>query len=176
MQRWFYDETASSFWDDLLSHVAEALSLARSAGVPVVHVITRYSRDRSDWPKAWLGRDAMWCLEGTTGVEILEQVAPLEGEPVVVKTRFSGFYGTDLDRVLQASGVDTLFIAGFASDVCVRLTTMDAYNCDYDLYLLSECVHAAREDTAASIDYLAWLTNLQVLTNQELTFFLDGME
>jgi nicotinamidase-related amidase len=95
---------------------------------------------------------------------------------VVIKKRFSGFYGTALQDTLCERDVDTLFIAGYSSDVCVRMTTMDAYNRDYDLYLLSDCVHADREDTDESIRYLAWLTNLRPITNDELAAILEGYE
>jgi nicotinamidase-related amidase len=168
MQRWFYDENPQPFRDKLLPNVAAALALARSAAIPVVHVITRYSQDRSDWPKVYRDRDKIWCLEGTDGVQILDEARPLPGEPVVVKTRFSGFYDSELDATLQGLGVDTLVFAGYSSDVCVRLTVMDAYNRGYDQYLLADCVHAGREDTEASIEYLRWLTNITVIDAKEM--------
>ena len=173
MQKEFSDEKPQPFREKLLPNIDTALNLARSAGVPVVHVITRYSRDKSDWPKAWRHGNGIWCLEGTDNVQILDQARPLPGEPVVVKKRFSGFYRTALQGILCERGIDTLFIAGYSSDVCVRMTTMDAYNRDYDLYLLSDCVHAAREDTEESIAYLARLTNLRPITNDELAAILE---
>ena len=168
MQQWFLDENPQPFHEKLLPNVQAALALARSAGIPVVHVITRYSHDRSDWPRVYRGKDKIWCLEGTEGVEIVDEARPLPGEPVVVKTRFSGFYESDLDGTLQRLGVDTLFFAGYSSDVCVRLTVMDAYNRGYDQYLLADCVHAAREDTQVSIRYLQWLTQIEVITAAQM--------
>ena len=174
MQRWFYDENPQPFCDKLLPNVGAALSLARSAGIPVVHVITKYSRDRSDWPKVYRDRDKIWCLEGTDGVQVLDEARPQPGESVVVKTRFSGFYDSELDATLREIGVDTLFFAGYSSDVCVRLTVMDAFNRDYDQYLLSDCVHAAKEDAAASIEYLRWLTRIKVITAQGMVAVCRG--
>jgi len=147
----------------------------RTSEVPVIHVITRYSQDRSDWPAAWQHLDSIWCLEGTEGVQILEDVKPLEGEKVVVKTRFSGFYNSELDSVLRSVHVDSLFIAGYSSDVCVRMTTMDAYNRDYRLFLLADCIHAAREDTEATVKYLQWLTNLKVVSIEEMREILQEL-
>ncbi len=175
MQTWFFDNNPLPFWKDLLSNIHTALMLARTTKIPVIHVITRYSQDKSDWPAAWQDLDPIWCLEGTEGVQILPQARPLAGEKVVIKTRFSGFYNSHLERVLQDLAVDTLFITGYASDVCVRLTTMDAYNRGYRLFLLADCVHAEREDTAKSIAYLRWLTNLGVISNTELPELLKGI-
>ena len=78
---------AGSFWEPLLENTARALEAMRQRGVPVVYVVTCYRRDRSDWPAAWQHLREIWCLEGTTGVEIMAPVRPVEGEPVVVKTR-----------------------------------------------------------------------------------------
>ena len=113
----------------LLPNIATALRLARTTSVLVVHVITRYSRDKSDWPKAWRHGDRIWCLEGTDNVQILDQARPLPGEPVVVKNRFSGSYRTALQGILRERGIDTL-------------------------------------------QYLAWLTNLRPITNDELAWAL----
>ena len=74
-----------------------------------------------------------------------------------------------LDDTLQRLGIDTLFFAGYSSDVCVRLTVLDAYNRGYDQYLLADCVHAAREDTETSIRYLQWLTQIEVIDAKEMT-------
>ena len=170
MQRFFYDRYHEVFCDKLVPNIKAALSMARSSNVPAIHVVTRYSKDKSDWPKTRRHRDHIKCLEGAKDAQILPHVQPLPGEHVVVKTRFSGFYNSSLDSALRELGADTLFIAGFASDVCVRFTTIDAYNRDYDLFLLEDCVHAV-EDTEASIQYLQWLTNLTVVSNKELPYY-----
>lgn len=174
VQRAFYDDKPKVFRTKLLPNIAAALHTVRSADVPVVHVITRYRLDGSDWPRAWRDLDRTWCQEGSEGTQILAEARPLPGDPVVVKTRFSGSYRTALEDTLRERGIDTLLIAGYSSDVCVRLTAMDAYNRDYDLYLLSDCVHADRENTEESIRYLEWLTRLRPVANDELAAFLSG--
>ena len=174
LQEWFRQDHPGRFWGLLLENTRRALDMMRQRGLPVVHVVTRYRRDRSDWPAAWQHLEQIWCLEGTPGVEIMAPVQPAEGEPVVVKTRFSGFYQTDLERTLSALEVDTLFLAGYSSDVCVRMTAMDAYNRGYCLYLLRDCLHGDREETESSIDYLRWLTNTSSVSLDEVleTHFL----
>jgi len=174
LQEWFRDDHPGSFWEPLLTNTARALKEMRQREVPVVHVVTRYRRDRSDWPAAWQHLEEMWCLEGTPGVEIMAPVRPIEDEPVVVKTRFSGFFETDLERTLSALDVDTLLLAGYSSDVCVRMTAMDAYNRGYCLYLLRDCVHGDREETASSIEYLRWLTNTHIVSLEEAVDVVGG--
>ena len=176
MQKYFLDENPKPFQEKLLRNISTLLSLMRSSGVPVIHVITRYSKGKSDWPEAWKHRDSIWCLEDTEGVQILEEVRPLAGERIVVKTRFSGFYNSELDSVLRSLHADTLFIAGYSSDVCVRMTTMDAYNRDYRLFLLADCTYAAGEDTEASFQYLQRLTNLAVVSIKEVKEILQELD
>ncbi|MFC1976130.1 cysteine hydrolase family protein [Chloroflexota bacterium] len=174
MQEYFRDENPIPFKEKLLPNIKEVLTVVRSSGIPVVHVITRYSQDKSDWPQAWQHLEQIWCLEGTEGVRILEEAKPLEKEPVVTKTRFSGFYDSNLENVIQGLDIDTLFIAGYSSDVCVRMTILDAYNRGYGLFLLTDCVHAAKGDTKDSIQYLRWLTNLEVVVMKGLRSRLEA--
>lgn len=168
LQEWFRQGHPGPFWEPLLANTARAIEAMRQRVVPVVHVVTRYRCDRTDWPAAWQHLEEIWCLEGTPGVRIMAPVCPVEDEPVVVKTRFSGFYETDLERILTELDVDTLLLAGYSSDVCVRMTAMDAYNRGYRLYLLRDCVHGDREETESSIDYLRWLTNAHIVSLDEL--------
>ena len=162
MQRYFLSDAddPAVFYHKLIPNIRRALDAARAAQVPIVHLITRYRRDKSDWPAIYQERDAIWCLEGSEGVEVFSELEPQAGEEVVIKTRFSGFYNSALDGVLQRLDVDTLFITGFACDVCVRYTTLDAYNRGYQLVLVSDCVHSSREDTTATIQHLKWLTKM----------------
>ncbi len=171
MQKFFLREHPDTFRQKLLPNIAGLLAAVRSRGIPVIHVITRYSSDKSDWPKAWKKRGSIWCLEGSGDERILKETEPLPGEPLIVKTRYNAFYRTDLHRTLRALPADMVVLAGYSSDVCVRMTAMDAYNRGYRLTVLSDCVHSAREDTAVSLRYLAWLTNARVLSSQE---FIHG--
>lgn len=79
-------------------------------------------------------------VEGTWGAEIVEELAPLPGEPVVCKQRYSGFAGTDLDHVLKTLGIRYCLFIGGATNVCVSATLMDAFSLDYWPILISDAV------------------------------------
>ena len=53
LQEWFREDHPGPFWEPLLENTARSLEAMRQRAVPVVHVVTRYRRDRSDWPAAW---------------------------------------------------------------------------------------------------------------------------
>jgi len=79
-------------------------------------------------------------VEGTWGVEIVDELRPLPGEPVVRKQRYSGFAGTDLDFVLKTLGVKYCLFMGGAANVCVSATLMDAFSHDYWPVLIADAV------------------------------------
>jgi nicotinamidase-related amidase len=135
----------------------------------LVHIHTHYSADKSDWPRAWSHREQIWCMHGTKGVEVIESLAPLPGEPVIVKKRFSAFHDTQLDGLLRASGIDGLLLCGYSSDVCVRFTAVDAYNRNYNVTLLSDCTAPEKEDPEESMRYLKRFINARIIT-------LEGFE
>ena len=110
----------------------------------------------------------MWCMENTDDCKIIPAARPAENETVIIKKRFSSFYETQLDEVLQQNKIDTLFIAGFSGDVCVRMTTMDAFNRGYNLFWISDCIESLFEDYKKSEEYIQNLTKLKVVTIDEM--------
>ncbi len=107
----------------------------RSKGIPVIYACQAHRRDGSDaglmaviWPGVREGRA---LVKGTEGVEVYEEIKPLEGDVVIEKRRYSAFYNTDLELVLKNRGVDTLIIVGAATNIGCESTARDATNRDY---------------------------------------------
>lgn len=73
------------------------------------------------------------CLVGTPEHELAEELRDLESKAhaVVQKTRYSAFYGTDLDRNLRDLAPDEVHVIGVCTDICVLHTTADLRNRDY---------------------------------------------
>ena len=129
------------------------LEQAHEAGVLVVYVQAIYDAPfRSaamEERKLRLRNDRWPCISGTWGAEFY-RVCPLPGDPVVVKHRYSGMIGTDLDAVLKTHGVKSLLLAGVATDTCVESTGRDAYFMDYYVSLISDCSGAFNESDHSS--------------------------
>lgn len=68
---------------------------------------------------------------GTWDFQIVKELAPQPADIVIVKSRYSGFHGTDLDSILRGLGIRNLLIAGIASNVCVESTIRDAFFLEY---------------------------------------------
>jgi nicotinamidase-related amidase len=71
------------------------------------------------------------CVAGTWGSRIIEPLAPLPGEPVLPKTRYSGFYGTPLETLLAEIQPDEVEVVGVCTSICVMDTVGGLANRDY---------------------------------------------
>jgi len=101
-----------------LDQAAELLDRARSAGIPVVHIMHD------------AGEGSPYDVRDEIG-QIVERVAPREGELVIVKTFPNAFIGTDLDQRLTAAPGRDLILAGFMTHMCVSSTARGAFSLGY---------------------------------------------
>jgi len=143
--------------------IRRVLDAARQVGVPVVHVRMAHAADLADAGapdgphrvkhlRMKVGEsDAL--LEGTWNTEILPELRPLDGEPVITKTRYSGFYETDLHDTLVALGVKCLVVTGCTTSICVESTVRDAMFRGYTCLVLEDCTAEpiGRENHDASL-------------------------
>ena len=133
----------------MVPKLVEALQICRKAGIKVLFTAHSHRRDGSDMglfddmhpPIA--NRAAL--VDGTPGVDIYPELAPVAGEHVIKKHRYSAFFGTDLDIVLREWGVDTVIISGTTTENCCHATARDAMFRNYRVVFLS--------DATATYDY-----------------------
>jgi len=85
------------------------------------------------------GSPSRILIRDTWNTDILGELAPEPGDTVVWKTRYSGFFETELDALLRARGVRSLVVTGCTTSVCVDSTIRDAMFRDYSCLLLEDC-------------------------------------
>lgn len=133
------------------------VAAARGAGTPVIFVglFTAPETDSATWKERMRRRggdpdnESALCRVGQPGSAFYGP-QPLAGEPVVRKTRYSGFVGTDLDARLKALGVDTLVVAGLTTECCVDSTVRDAFSLDYHVFVAADACAAYEADIHAA--------------------------
>ncbi|MER7772313.1 cysteine hydrolase [Kitasatospora sp. NPDC096140] len=138
--------------DTAVRGAAAALAAARAHGVPVVHVplvLTPGAPELESWTPARLGLRAAipkagtW-IQGSAGVEFAEAFQPALGEPVVRgRAGASAFAGSsDFDLILRRLGVTDLYLAGFATHVCVESTLREAHDRGYTTHVIHDACAA----------------------------------
>ena len=148
--------------------IAELISSARKASVPVIFVITHH--DPFTDSLAWRSRqiyeeDKIICLTGSWGAESY-QIDRKDADYVIVKNRYSGFHETNLNLVLNTLGRRKLLFCGFTTNVCVETTLRDATSRDFIAALVSDCAAAftpeEHQNSMINIErYFGSLTTLQ---------------
>lgn len=129
--------------------IRNVLAAARAAGLLVIHTRQGYRADHADYPEfrrarnryrgAKAGADGPSLVRGTPGWEIIQELAPAPGEPIVDKRANGAFHGTDLSDLLMARGIRHLAFCGNTIDVCVHTTLRDANDRGYECLLLTDC-------------------------------------
>ena len=124
--------------------------LARDA-VATIYANDNYGQWRSDF------RDVLRCCRerGGTAAEIADVLAPSDEDLFILKPRHSAFFATPLDLVLTQMHAKRLVITGFAADICVQLTAMDASLRGYELWVPSDCT--AAESPGLKAEALAYM-------------------
>jgi nicotinamidase-related amidase len=132
--------------EDIVPKIQHLLQFCRANQMPVIYLHTTKRKDLADVgifadikPQTHDADDVWSNFEGSPGAELYEPVKPAEGDILVKKFRYSGFYGTQLENLLRALGRDTIAITGVATNVCCDSTARDGAMRDFKVLFLSDC-------------------------------------
>ena len=143
-----------SLLEAIVSTTQAVLHAWRAAGGLVVHTREAHQPDLSDCPPAKRNRGAPTLrigdegpmgrilVMGEPGNQIIDALAPVEGEIVIDKPGKGAFYATGLHEMLQARGITHLLFAGVTTEVCVQTTMREANDRGYDGLLLEDCTES----------------------------------
>lgn len=149
----------------MAERISELKREMRRLGAPVIYVNDNFGRWRSDF-RAYVDH----CLEhDVLGKPIVEKLRPEKEDYFVMKPKHSGFYSTTLDTLLEYLGVETIVMAGVASNICVLFTANDAYMRDYKLVVPRDCVAAnSREENEHALRQMAAVLKADVRSSCEI--------
>ena len=127
------------------------LDACREAGITVIHTREGHRPDLSDCPPAKLTRNGVTfigtdgpmgriLIRGERGHDIVDELSPGAGEPVIDKPGKGAFYATDLEAILRSRGITTLVVCGVTTEVCVHTTVREANDRGFECVVLADCV------------------------------------
>ncbi|MFT3966487.1 MAG: cysteine hydrolase [Sphingobium sp.] len=127
----------------VLENTAAAIAAARAAGIGIGYVRVGFSPDYREAPAAspiFSGARKNGIFQfGSWGTEVHASLAPQEGDFDIRKHRVSPFYGTSLEPILRANGIERLVLSGVSTNGVVHSGARDGHDRDYECIILEDC-------------------------------------
>jgi nicotinamidase-related amidase len=154
--------------DRLVQAINELIGLVRTASYPVLWVRQEFEPDLQDAFLEMRAKQIHTVIKGTEGCQILAALDVAPTDRVIVKKRYSAFFGTNLDSILTELAPDSIILAGINTHACIRTTAIDAYQRDFAVVLASDCVDSYDDEHhAISLRYMKDKI-ASILSNQEI--------
>lgn len=119
----------------IVPFIKSKIKKMRQENKPVIFICDNHKNDDSEF--------AMFpphCIENTVGAKIIDELQPTEKDFIILKRRYSGFFGTDLDLVLRENGINTVNLVGVCTNICVLYTAADARMRNYEVNIFKDGV------------------------------------
>ena len=145
--------------DRVIRNTKGVLEVARAAGMPVIYFQNGWDADyveaggpgspnfhKSNALKTMRERPELQgtlLAKGTWDYELVEELKPQPGDIVLHKTRYSGFFNSQLDSTLRSRGIRNIVLVGIATNVCVESTLRDGFFLEYFGVVLEDATHQA---------------------------------
>lgn len=127
--------------EKIIPNIKELIDTAKSTNKPVIYVCDTHPEE--DYEFSIWGKHA---VSGTKGSEVVPELKPEEEDYKIEKTKYSGFFDTELDSLLKKLEVDKLVLTGVLTHICIQHTAADAFYREYELIIPKGAVEDVSDD------------------------------
>lgn len=173
--------------DPVIANIENVIKLSRDAGIQVIFLQNgwdkKYIEAGGPGSPNWHKSNALKTMrkhpelegkllsKGGWDYALVDRLIPQESDWVIPKTRYSGFFNTNLDTMLRARGIKNLVFTGIATNVCVESTLRDGFHLEYFGIVLADATHqagpaSAQAEALANIrTFFGWVSSVAEYAN-----------
>ena len=129
-----------------IRNAKRVLDIFRTKKLPVIQIKEVHRPDMVDFGRELDGSEGIHGRENVPDTDYAKLTYPIAGEYLISKRRYSAFFGTDLEILLKGLRVDTLFLIGGLTDVCIHYTAVDAHQHDYHIRVVTDAVVGSSDE------------------------------
>jgi nicotinamidase-related amidase len=176
MLNYFFDQhpQLASQRPQLVASTNALIQEFRKRKLPVIWIRQEFKPDLSDSFLEMRKSGVRVTIAGTRGCEIVSDLDRDKADPVIVKKRYSAFFRTDMDGLLDQLEPTALVICGINTHACVRMTALDAYQRDYDVIVAADCIASYDPDHHEMTKGYLGRGIARVLSNEDLFTMLPA--
>jgi nicotinamidase-related amidase len=124
---------------EIIAPIQRQIQMARKSNMSIIYICDSHDRNdqefiRMGWPPH--------ALAGSKGAQVIDSLELSPRDTVITKKSYSGFFETQLDRVLKEGDISELLVTGCVTNICVLYTVADAVQRGYKVFVLKDCVAA----------------------------------
>jgi nicotinamidase-related amidase len=170
----FLDGRLKQRREKLCEKINELSYWGRQHNVKLIWVRQEFKEDLSDAFLPMRKKGIRKTIEKTEGALTLDELKSNKGDLEVIKKRYSAFYKTNLEEILNEARIKQLILCGINTHACVRMTAIDAFQRDFEIIIATDCVESYDEEHHyVSLRYLGkeiarLLDNYQIM-NEDFT-------
>lgn len=154
---------------NIIPGIKKLLDVAREKKIPIIYL--KDSHEKGDPEENLWGEHAM---KDSKGSEIVDELKPKPDDYVILKRTYSGFYKTDLDLLLKKLEVNTAFVVGVSTDICVQNNVGELFYRGFNIYVLKDCTASISEENHESaLYYMKNIFNAKIISLDEAIKLLE---
>jgi len=161
---------------EIVTNIKKILNIYREKKLPIIFVKREHRKSGIDIDKTRVEifkKSKGLILENDKSSEIIDDLKPLKDEIIVIKRRWSSFFGTELDMLLRRLNIKNLIVTGIQTPNCIRATVYDALSLDYNVIVISDATASKSEKIQKNNLFDIENLGVDILTTDELIDILE---